>query len=388
MANTLSAVIPKLLADGLLALREQAIMPMIVNRQYEALAGQKGSTIDVPIPSAIAAQDVTPDKVPPTTADVAPTTVPIALSNWKEAAFYLTDKDVLEAMTGIMPMQASEAVKSLANAVDQSIMALYKKFYGWYGTEVSGAMITPFTDSAGDPTNTVDATRMRTLLNKQLAPLTDRYAVLDPDAEGAALNIRAFQDAAWNTDPMAIIEGKLNRRLGFAWWMDQNIPKHTAGTAAGETDITVLAANAVGVKSILMSEAAGNHTLVVGDIFTIAGHAQTYVVTAAATLDASEAVAFEPGLQVASVGGEAVDVKPSHSVNLFLHRDAIAFATRPLGADSHPAVISASAVDPVSGLTLRLEVTHEHKRRRFSYDILWGCDVVRREFGARLAGAA
>src|SRR6056300_871926 len=111
MANTLTEVTPKLLAQGLLALREQAIMPMLVNRAYESLAGEKGSTIDVPIPSAIAAQDVSPGATPPSTADVAPTSVAIAMDQWKEAPFYLTDKDIMTAMDGIIPMQASEAIK-------------------------------------------------------------------------------------------------------------------------------------------------------------------------------------------------------------------------------------------------------------------------------------
>lgn len=389
MANVLTAVVPKLLAQGLLALREMAVMPLLVNRNYEALAGERGSTIDVPIPSAIAAVEVAPANVPPTTADIAPTSVPVALDQWWEAPFYLTDKEQLEVMNGLLPMQASEAIKVLANKIDKSILGLYTKFHGFQGTENAGAFITPFTDTSGNPTDARDATALRKILNKQLAPVDDRHVVMNPDVEAAALNIRAFQDASWTGSPMAIIEGQLNRKLGFNWWMDQNILTHVAGTAAGEADVTVNGAHAAGVKVVSMTEAAGNHTLVVGDILTIAGHSQTYVVTAAATLDAAENVSIEPGLQVALSGGEAVDVKPSHAVNLAFHRDAIAFATRPLVAHGAAlGVINQNIVDPISGLTLRLEVTHEHKRLRFSYDVLWGAAVVRREFGARLASPA
>src|SRR4051812_46998356 len=102
------------------------MMPQLVNRGYEVLAGQKGSTIDVPIPSAITVQDVTPSNTPPSTADVQPTSTPITLSSWKEAPFYMTDKDMLEAMEGTIPMQASEAIKAIANQVNSDILALYK----------------------------------------------------------------------------------------------------------------------------------------------------------------------------------------------------------------------------------------------------------------------
>lgn len=382
MANTLTEVIDKLLAQGLLALREQAVMPLLVNRQYEAMAGTQGSTIDVPIPSAIAAIAVTPAATPPSTAAVAPTSVPIALDQWYEAPFYLTDKEQMEVQAGTIPMQASEAIKALGNNVDAYLLALYSKFYGYVGT----AGTTPFT--AG---TTADATQLRKTLNNQLAPLEPRSVIFDPDAEAKALDLRAFHDASFGGGAKAILDGQITRKLGFGWFMDQNVPTHTAGTITTGAIAKAATAVAVGLKSIICTTAAstGAVALLVGDIVLLAGDSQTYVLTASVT-EASAAtdftIAIEPGLQVALVGSEALTVKATHVANLGIHRDAIAFANRPLSRSSHPGSVIQAAVDPVTGIALRLELTREHKRDRFSYDILYGASVIRRELGSRLAG--
>lgn len=390
MSNTLTAVTPKLLTAGMLALRQQAIMPRVVNRRYDSIAGQHGSTIDVPIPSAVAVQNVVPANTPPTTADVAPTSVAIPLDQWKEAPFYLTDKDILEAMEGVLPMQASEAIKSLANAVDQHILSLThgaNGFYGFVGTPGT----TPF--SSG----TRDATQLRKVLSNQLAPPDDRHCVFDADAEANALELRAFQDASWSGDVSAIIDGRLNRRLGFQWWMDQNIPTHIAGTLSGTTGDLKAQFNGggspqtIGAKTMNIDDTSLTGTVEPGDVFTVAGDSQTYIVTNTTTRTASgnaiTDITFEPGAKVAWADNAVVTFKGTHVVNVGFHRDAIAFATRPLATDGEElGSIVMSTVDEVSGLTLRLEISREHKRNRFSYDILYGAQVVRRELGARLAG--
>lgn len=384
MANTLTAVIPKLLAQGLLALREMAIMPRLVNRAYESTAGQRGSSIDVPIPSAIAAVAVAPANVPPTTADIGPTSVNIPLDQWWEAPFYLDDKEELQVQEGTIPMQASEAVRTLANKVDSHVLGLYTKFYGFFGTPA----VTPF----GTP-GVADATGIRKILNKQLAPMDPRHAVLNPDAEAAALGLEQFANSVFSGSVEAIVAGRLNQKLGFSWWMDQLTPTHTAGTLSDGTGHKALVNGALtaGTKTMNIDSTTLTGTVVPGDIFSFANHTQTYVVTNAAVLTASAnaiaGITFEPALQINVADNAVVTFKDTHVVNLAFHRDAIALATRPLTQETEGlGAITRSAADPVSGLTLRLEVTREHKRRRYSYDILWGAEVVRRELGARLAG--
>lgn len=381
MSNVLTAVTPRLLASGLMALRQNAVMPRLVNSSYSTMAGQQGSTIDVPIPAAIAAQAVSPAATPPSTAAVTPAYVAIPMDQWYEAPFFLDDQDLMKVMNGFFPLQASEAVKALANNVDLYLHSLTKNFYGYIGT----AGTTPFAS------NTNDITNARKVLHNQLAPVNDRRLVLNPDAEANALALQAFQNTQWRGDTDGIREGMLGRKFGFDIDISQNYYSHTAGTAAAAT-VTLISNSAAGVSSVTLKVASGTATLVVGDIISFANHSQTYVVTAAATLDTTGVVvSIAPTLQVATNGSGtpvAVTVRASHVVNPVFHRDAIAFATRPLsGANTQGlGVITQSVVDEVSGLTLRLEITREHKRNRFAYDILYGGAVIRRELGARLAG--
>jgi len=374
MANTLTEVLPKLLAQGLLALREQAIMPRLVNRAYDSLAGEKGSTIDVPIPSAITVGDVTAAATPPSTSSFAPTSASIALSNWKEAAFYLTDKDMLEAMNGTIPMQASEAVKAIANQIDDDILALYKSVYGFAG--VAGT--TPF---AADLSEYLEA---RKIAATQLAPMDPRFMVIDPTAEANALALRQFSDASFRGDTAGIINGQIGQKYGALWVMDQNVPSHTASVdLTGAIDD--VAAIAAGTKTLTIDgfSAAMNE----GDVFSVAGVTGTYVAAAGAT---TTSVTFTPGLATALATGdnnEVITVKGDHTPNLLFHRDAFALAMRPFsGADPLNLGSFQSAIDPVSGLALRLEVSREHKRTRFSYDVLYGVQAVRPELAVRLAG--
>lgn len=388
MANTLTEVIPQLLAQGLMALRENAITPQLINRGYESMAGEKGSTIDVPIPSAIAVQDVNPNSTPATTADIGPTSVSLVMDQWKEAPFYLTDKDLLEIMNGTIPMQASEAIKALGNTVDVALLGLYKDIYGFAGTPGT----TPFASSTGS------ATAVRKVLHNQLCPMMDRRMVIDPDAEANALNLRAFQDVNFAVSSADIQGGNMPRKLGFNFYMDQNVVSHTAGSIGGTPATTptyvTLASHSAGATQIGVTVGGTNGlSLTHGDILTFTGDSQTYVVKAAVSASASSTatIRIAPALQSTLLSSATITVKgtsgTAYAQNMGFHRDAFAFASRPL-ADNTQGLgnLIQSAVDPVTGLTLRLEISREHKRTRFSYDILYGLKTIRAALACRLWG--
>lgn len=378
MGQNLAALHPRLLAQGLLALRQNAVLPRLVNTSYNTQAGERGSVVEVPIPSAIAVTSVTPAATAPAGSNLIPTVAQIAMNQWEEAAFTMSDKEQREIMGGTMPMVASEAIKALSNSVDVFIAKLFRGFYSTAGT----AGTTPFA------TNLDVYKEARKLLNVELAPVGDRRVVMDPNAESNAVMLDLFLKANERGDQGGVIEGNIGRKIGADWYMDQNIQTHTS-TPLTAGAATVNGAHAVGVTSISIAKATTASPLVAGDRLRFAGDPWTYIVTADVTLAiGNTSVAIQPPLRVAKAGAEAVTLLATHVMNGLFHRDAIGFATRPLEGvvDPRLGVIIGSAVDPVTGLTLRLEINRQYKRTRFSFDVLYGGAIIRRELGAVMLG--
>ena len=372
-----------------MVLRENCVTPRLVNNYSSMIAGEQGSTIDVPIPSSIAAVDVVPGATAPDAGALLPKSVPVALTNWKEVAFDLTDQELSQVMNGYVPRQAEAAIASIITAIDQSILANYVSFFGHHGT----AGTTPFGATPG----VSDATGIRKVLEKQLAPKAPRHVMLDPDAEAAALGLQHFADMNFSGSSAAIADGLLNTKLGMQWWMNQNMPKHVRN-AVGAGAMTVNGVNAVAAfnatQSLSIAKAAGaSWSAKKGDLITIA-HGGTvgtrqYVILADVSVvhTANTTVTIYPALAAATAGGEVITSIDTHQVNLAFHQDAIAFASRPLLAvPDGLGSLSLSQADPISGIALRVEVVRQHKRTRWSYDCLWGTACPRPELGARLLG--
>lgn len=377
MPNSLSNIVPKLLAQGLLALREQAIMPRLVSGDYGSMGAQRGSVIDVPVANNFVATDVAPAVTAGSAQDSTPTLVQIPLNQWKESAFFLTDKERLEIAEGEsgMPMSVSAAVRALANAMDGHIHNQYVDVYGYVG--VAGQ--TPFSTIA-------DVVNARANLNRQLAPMDNRRMVINPDAEANALQISALSDLEKTGDQGVKIQGQLGRKFGFDFFQTTNVVRHTAGTAAS---ISVASTTAAGATSIGLIGSVGG-TLVVGDVFSVAGNTQTYVVTANATLSGTQAaVSFQPPLAAIASSGADVAKRASHVVNLAFNRDAFAFVNRPLAGAGNGEELGSMIMqmtDPVSGVTMRMEVTRQHRQERYALDVLYGAKTIRPQFATRVAG--
>ena len=390
MANSLSNLTPKILANSVVSLRENAVVPSLVNQGYSLQPSQKGSTITVPVPTAQTASAVTNSNSFPSNTDTTDSAVTVSLDKWYYTKFHLNDQELtqIDGEGAFIPMQASEAIKSLVNQAESDLLAEYKSVYSTTGT----AGTTPFASNA-----TAWLTGARKLLNEELAPMGNRRVILDPAAEGNAMGLEAFQSAAWRGDGAPIREGEIGRVLGADFYMNQNIPTHTNGTLTNSSGMLAKVNDAsytVGESTVDIDDTSLSGTVVVGDVFTVAGDTQTYTVTANATAatNAIAGMAFTPASKVAWADDAVVTFKTNASSvqNLAFHRDAFAFASAPLadaaidtGELGQPQSIIR---DPISGLVIRLTAARQFMQTTFYFDMLYGVKLVRPELAARILG--
>jgi hypothetical protein len=364
-----------------MALRQNAVMPQLVNRSYSDEAAQKGNVINVPIPSALSVRSITPGVTQATNVDFSPTAALVTLDYWKESVFQFSDSDYVSVMNGTASMQASEAIKALGNDVDAYIAGKHIGLFGVVGT----AGTTPFNGSISA------AASARNLLNKQLAPMTDRRAVIDPDAENNLLQVSNIIQFDQRGDQGGIISGSIGTKLGLDWYMDQNLASisYTPGTA-WLTGWVFDGSNAAGVSTAAVVF-TNSGTVKIGDVFSLTAGGLGYVVTAATTAVTSTTMnlSFYPPLRSAVATAASLVIgagATAYQVNLAFHRDCFAWASRPLGDIAGLGNSMLAASDPVSGIALRLEASRQYRQMTLAYDILGGSNVVRRELGVKIKG--
>ena len=125
-----------------------------------------------------------------------------------------------------------------------------------------------------------------------------------------------------------------------------------------------------------------------GDVVTLAGDANKYLVTTGLTATSGDLVIARPGLLVAGVDATELTIGDNYRANMVFHRDAVHLVTRapamPEGGDS--ADDSYMITDPVTGLTFDVRLYKQHGRVKYEVCIAWGYGVVKPEWTGVLLG--
>ena len=395
MANDYSVIVPQMLAMGLATLRERLVMARLSLQKYSYSAGQKGSTVEVPVPDPLSATPVAPAAVSQQPQDSSPTVINIPVDQWYESAFGITDKEMVEARSDAIAMQAGEAVKALANRIETHLWSVatagllsMDRSHGTAGTTPFAAIA----DGIGDIKHALDA---RAHLDNALAPDDMRYVVMNPDAQANLLQQRRFTDMSYVGDKQGIVRGDMGERFGMNWIKTQTVPRHTSAAATG---FQLAGQAAAGATQINVDKGAGNfqNTPEAGDVFTAAGSTQQFMVTRkTANKGASNTnpvtIHISPALP-SNLADNAALTPVSYVSNLLMHRDYMAFVSKPMVDEEAMRMMRAaghfveSFVDPISGVALRAQLVRQHYQWRFSYDALWGAGIIRPLFARRIFG--
>jgi hypothetical protein len=378
-----SDIFAKLVAMTLPALANTRVASRLVSMDHARELAKQGDVLNIPIPGAITATDVTPANVPPVTGEPQPTTARVTLDNWKEAAFTITDRDLssLGTSNNFLQMQIGSALESITDAIDQSVLALYQGVPYSVGTPGTN----PFN---GNSTATILAASQKLTENK--APKNNRNLILDPAAYNAALGLPQFQATYAYGSSEAVKDAVIPRALGFNWHESQNVRSHVKGVASG-TPVTV-GTQAIGAKIVALTGFTANTTGILnkGDVITFAGSTQTYTVLATANSGAGGAtnVSIYPALKAAVPDATAVTVANGGTVNIAFDPAAFTFVSRDIDLSTIGGTVpyETTIADPQTGVVLRLMIVREHYQMTMRMSCLWGVATIRPELAVRVMG--
>jgi hypothetical protein len=363
---------PEFYANEALEQLENALgMASRVHRGFdrERATFDRGDVINIRKPATFAVQDAPASAETPQTEKVQ-----LVLDQWKEVKFSLSDKDLAFTIPEMIEEHIRPQAYALSNYIDQQLAALYK-FVPWYVT-------------AGSASTVSDITTARQVLFDLGVPMEGperMHIMIDGEQENQLLQLQAFsqQQGAGDVGVATQRTGTLGNKYGFEIFANQNVQAHTKGTASDTAlDIDNSAGYPKGATTINLS-AAGTGTLVPGDVLTIAGDSQAYVVTNTVTASGSAyaGVGIFPALKKAVADAAVVTASLStHRSSLAFHRSAFAIAMAPLPDQilDGLGIRTATVTHPRSGVSLRSRVyaMPNLSQVHVALDILFGVKVL------------
>jgi hypothetical protein len=324
MSNTLTGLIPDLYAALDVVSRELIGFIPAVTTDAQVNRAAVGQNVTVAVaPSSNSLVDTTPAMSVPSAADQTIGSVSVQITKSKAVPFSWEGNEQVGLNSGagyltIRANQIAQAMRTLANAVEVDLAALYATTSRAAGTVGTVPFIT----------NTAALSAARKILVDNGAPTSDLQLVIDTNA-GANLHTLYNINSARDTANQSLAQqGVLAMPSGVSIRESAQIYNPTSGTASGAT--TNNAGYAVGATTITLAS-AGTGTILAGDVITFAGDTNQYnVVSGDADVSNGGTITLAaPGLRKAmSAATKAITVLATSPRNMAFSRSAIVLATR------------------------------------------------------------
>ncbi|TKU92283.1 P22 coat - protein 5 family protein [Citrobacter sp. wls617] len=380
MANTLTGLLPDMYEALDVISREMTGFIPAVSRNSNVERAAIGQNVLVPVTTSAASADNTPGVTAPNTGDAVVDNVQVAITKSKHVPVRWNGEETKGLMNAgtFSTIQADrfyQAMRTLVNEIENDLwLEAYKNASRAYGT----AGTTPF----GTAADMSDFAGVLRILEENGAPKTDLQLVLGHAAIG---NLRGKQSGLFKVNEAGssdmLRNGMTDRIMGMAIRHSDPISLVAKGSGAG-----YLTNGAVGAGSTGIALDTGTGTILSGDIVTLNGDTNKYVVNSAL---AGGAIAIgKPGLLLDAADGAALTVGNSYTPNVAFARSAIVLATRaPAKPDGGDAADDTTIItDPVTGLSFEIAVYRQFLQVVYHVRLAWGYRAIKSEHIALLAG--
>lgn len=205
--------IPTLVAaEALGYLKANTVLARLVARNWENEYAQGGQTVQIPFTGTLSA-NAKAEGSTVTLQQPADSKISVTLDKHKEVSFLLEDFGRVLARPDYLNAYIADAMAVIAEKIDADLAGLY-----------SGLSQTIAALTANGGLKESDFRNARRLLNAAKAPLTDRVAVLNEDADYEFLGIeKALNRDYAQTLGQAAADSHIGRFMGFNVFMDQKI---------------------------------------------------------------------------------------------------------------------------------------------------------------------
>jgi hypothetical protein len=234
-ANLANAIVKLVAADALPALMGNLIMGNLVNRDYEPVLAHSGSTVYVPIPPVLVANNLAEGgTVQPQAPNL--TTAAIVLNTHAEATFQLPDVTKAMAFPELLKAYMQPAVIAIAERIESDLLNLY----GYFSLTAVGVAGTPVAES------TIDAAETALFLAKVPASAS-KFLVVDSNTYSQIRQIPRFSEyyTAGDAGLKTLIEGNVGKIKDFYIFRSQFVP--TTGTTPTTTHNIAFAKDGLGL---------------------------------------------------------------------------------------------------------------------------------------------
>ena len=378
MSNTITGLLPTLYEALDVVSREQVGLIPAVTLDAQAARGAVGQTVLSFVAPVATSGDVTPGTFPPDDGDQVIGNVPLTISRSKYSPIRWTGEDQRGLNTGpgannVRVNQVAQSIRTLCNLIETDLANIVKLSSRATGT----AGTTPFGTDVSASAN------LRQILIDNGAPTGDLQMVINTTTGAKMSALQQLTRVNEAGGDSLLRQGVFANLHGFDVRESAGLQRVTAGTGASY-QINNGGGYAVGATALAVDTGTG--TILAGDVISITGDTNQYVVSGA--LSAGVVTIAAPGLLTAVADNTTITVAGNRNPNVGFARSAIVLATRApaLPEEGDSADDRSLVTDPRSGLTFELALYKQYKRVKYELSIAWGYAMIKPEHSAILLG--